>query len=242
MEKNKKNMNIWDAVEKTNPMFTKASPRNGGQTSIKTQYQALKATNVFGPVGKGWGFDTTEPVYSTNEVTHERDITIGVRFWWKDEDGIHFVPSENGYIYTSDYIHYLTSKGEWKLDDDAIKKATTDALTKCLSYLGFSADVFLGMYDNPGYVQMLNKYFNRLSDEEYNEVATLIEKVTSGNMKEKFTKTLEAGDVTKRNIEASKQAIQAQLDTEAKAKEESVKRLTNGTATNSNNNTNPQNN
>lgn len=242
MEKNKNNMSLWESVEKTNPKYTKSSPRNGGQTSIKTQYQALKATNAFGPIGKGWGFDTTEPVYNTNEATKERDVTIGVRFWWVDDDGKHFVPGETGYIYTSDYLHYLNSKGEWKLDDDALKKATTDALTKCLSYLGFSADVFLGMYDNPGYVAMLNTYFNKLSDEQYDEVKALIDKVSDKKMKQKFTATLEDGKVTKKNIEASKQAIQSQIDAEKKAKEAKLTATNTNGVGNSNNNNKPQNN
>ena len=45
------------------------------------------------------------------------------------------------------------SLGAQKPDEDAVKKAVTDGLTKCLSYLGFNADVFLGLFDDNKYVQ-----------------------------------------------------------------------------------------
>jgi hypothetical protein len=53
---------------------------------------------------------------------------------------------------------------EWKdkngrVDSDASKKATTDAITKLLSQLGFSADVFLGKYDDQKYVEALREEF-----------------------------------------------------------------------------------
>ena len=47
--------------------------------------------------------------------------------------------------------------GKGRIDDEAYKKATTDALTKALSYLGFSADVFLGAFDDNRYVEGLKK-------------------------------------------------------------------------------------
>jgi hypothetical protein len=37
-------------------------------------------------------------------------------------------------------------------DEEAPKKSLTDAITKALSMLGFSADVFLGLYDDNKYV------------------------------------------------------------------------------------------
>jgi len=38
-------------------------------------------------------------------------------------------------------------------------KVETDALTKALSKLGFNADVFMGMYDDHKYVQMMTEEF-----------------------------------------------------------------------------------
>ena len=46
-----------------------------------------------------------------------------------------------------------------KIDDEAPKKAMTDAMTKAFSHLGMSADVFLGMFDDSKYVESLKKEF-----------------------------------------------------------------------------------
>ena len=51
------------------------------------------------------------------------------------------------------------SKSNNKLDDEAPKKAMTDAMTKAFSHLGMSADVFLGMFDDSKYVESLKKEF-----------------------------------------------------------------------------------
>ena len=45
------------------------------------------------------------------------------------------------------------------LDDDCFKKVSTDALTKGLSKIGFSADVFLGMWDDNKYVAQVTQEF-----------------------------------------------------------------------------------
>ena len=46
------------------------------------------------------------------------------------------------------------------LDDEAPKKALTDAMTKAFSHLGVSADVFLGLFDNNKYVATMKEKFN----------------------------------------------------------------------------------
>jgi uncharacterized short protein YbdD (DUF466 family) len=48
-----------------------------------------------------------------------------------------------------------------KNDDDCFKKVVTDCLTKALSYLGFSADVFLGQFDDNKYVQQQHAKHNQ---------------------------------------------------------------------------------
>ena len=48
-------------------------------------------------------------------------------------------------------------KDHKKPDTDCMKKATTDGLTKGLTYFGFNADVFLGKFDDNKYVEELKK-------------------------------------------------------------------------------------
>jgi len=62
-----------------------------------------------------------------------------------------------------------TDKSRAKPDHDVLKKATTDGITKCLSYLGFNADVFTGKFDDNKYVQQMNNEFSQINPEPVNQ-------------------------------------------------------------------------
>ena len=59
-----------------------------------------------------------------------------------------------------------TGKKESVPDEDFIKKVTTDALTKGLSFLGFSADVYLGKFEDANYRNETAKELASLPKEE----------------------------------------------------------------------------
>ena len=131
------NMRIWDAVSKTNPAHTKKVTQRGGFTSICAQSQIMEATRQFGPLGIGWGYDADLPIF------HDNLVFVRVTLWHGDRANS-FGPITGG-------AEWRNNKGY--LDSDAPKKATTDALTKLLSQLGFNADVFLGLFDDNKYVE-----------------------------------------------------------------------------------------
>ena len=137
------NMKLWNAVEKTDPNYTKHVSQRGGFTAISANYQIMQATKQFGSIGIGWGYIAGDPIF------HETLIYIPVTLWYGDRSNT-FGP--------------MLGCEEWKdkngrVDSDASKKATTDAITKLLSQLGFSADVFLGKYDDQKYVEALREEF-----------------------------------------------------------------------------------
>lgn len=137
------NLAIWNAVSKTNPAHTKKVTQRGGFTSICAQSQILEATRQFGPIGQGWGYNAASPVF------HDNLVFVSVVVWHGNRENA-FGP--------------MTGGAEWKdkngrLDSDAVKKATTDAITKLLSQLGFNADVFLGLYDDNKYVAQVTREF-----------------------------------------------------------------------------------
>lgn len=137
------NMRIWDAVQKTDPRHTKLVEMGQRKfTSIDAHYQVMLATKTFGPVGQGWGYDVLHSIVSAGTVIlAAADVSI-----W-------FTSRENCYGPIRGMAELLSAKG--RIDDDAAKKATTDALTKGLSHLGFNADVFLGRFDDNKYVAAL---------------------------------------------------------------------------------------
>ena len=157
------NMKIWDAVEKTDPTHTKTVNQRGGFTAIGANYQIMRATEQFGPIGIGWGYDCGEPIFNGTF------IIIPLTFWHGTRD------QKFGPIFGCAEI-----SGK-RPDHDAPKKATTDALTKALSQLGFNADVFLGKYDDNKYVAELKAEKARENEPPVSEqeVAAAIDSLTN---------------------------------------------------------------
>ena len=135
------NMKLWDAVCLTDPAHTKTVNQRGGFTAIGANYQIKMATEQFGPIGIGWGYDCGEPIFSGTLIIVP--VTL-----WHGERANKFGPELGCEAMTTQ-----GRDGKDRIDTDAPKKATTDALTKLLSRLGFNADVFLGMFDDNKYVQ-----------------------------------------------------------------------------------------
>tara|TARA_R110002020_G_scaffold172323_5_gene362646 strand:+ start:2764 stop:3393 length:630 start_codon:yes stop_codon:yes gene_type:complete len=135
------NMKLWDAVSKTDPKYTKKVNQRGGFTAIDAHYQVQEATKAFGSVGIYWGYDVGAPIFGPHDL-----LLIPVTLWVGDRRNT-FGPQ-----YGCAAIASGKAGQEPRPDTDAAKKATTDAITKLLSHLGFNADVFLGKFDDNKYV------------------------------------------------------------------------------------------
>ena len=163
MAKTNSNMELWQSVETTDPNYTKKVNQRGGFTAIGAQYQLMRATETFGPMGKGWGV-------KGEHIQKWEDVGLAVyqaTLWYVVKDKEYYIP-----IHSS--IKYHTSG---RVDDDFYKKVATDALTKGLSKLGFNADVFMGKFDDNKYVNQLKKNNNKTPEIDYK---SLISKATDG--------------------------------------------------------------
>ena len=150
------NMRIWSQVEKTDPAATKAANVNGQQiTSIKGQHMIKRATEVFGPVGIGWGWRVVEERFDKGgDVHNDKHEVIGQVIGHTVRIGLWFeLDGKRGEVEQYGCTPF-TYKSKWGVttDTEAPKKSLTDAIKKCLNMLGFSADIFLGMYDDRDYV------------------------------------------------------------------------------------------
>lgn len=139
-------------------------------TSINPTYQEQRATELFGPFGIGWGVDIVEerfdpgipfmePVYDGNgkflgkspmrnadgSIITTVNHTMRINLWYIHNGAKGNIPA---YGHTK-YI-YQTKSGA-TCDDEFAKKSLTDATTKALSKLGFSADVYTGLFDDSEY-------------------------------------------------------------------------------------------
>ena len=139
------NLELWNAVEKTDPSHTKEVNFGRKITAIDPYRQVQNATKQFGPAGIGWGWKVSNVQHlPTNE------LGILIRLWHGKPDN---------YIEHWGQASLYIDKLEKKKDPDCFKKATTDGITKCLSYLGFNADIFLGKYEDNKYVQSMAEEF-----------------------------------------------------------------------------------
>lgn len=161
---------LWERVKKTDPKYTKKVTFGRGFTAIDPYYQIRRATCEWGPAGDRWG-------WKIRDIQHlpSNQVAVLVQLWHPEvegEEGAGFVEQwgQNG-IYTDAKMT--------KPDGDCMKKATTDAITKCLSYLGFSADVFLGQFDDNKYVAETNREFREA--EKFNDAVNSPVRPDSGS-------------------------------------------------------------
>lgn len=240
-QEDRDNLGIWNRVYKTDAKFTKAFANNGGGTSINGTYMVMQATKVFGPHGINWGVDVLEERFDngapimqpikqpdgsfvkgivsngTGGYLCEVNHTVKIRLWYK-QDG------KTGEVLAYGCTPYIygTKNGAMS-DGEAPKKSLTDATKKALSQLGFSADVFLGLYDDVNYREENDAEFALKNASEKAEGVTrlreeLDEKLTK--VAETISKAVTVNEANKvhasiaREVDAHRKAFEAKGDTE----------------------------
>ncbi|WP_186214908.1 hypothetical protein [Burkholderia gladioli] len=158
---------IWSKVCQTNPAFTQPFGFVGADgtwvdlTAIKPMYQVMRATEIFGPCGTGWGFDIVKSEFidgasmgvdkNGNSLGVEKLHYLHLKLWYHEDGKANRVQRSVESVVTTKFIA-LGSNGRVYCDDEATKKSRTDAIGNALSLLGFSADVYLGGFHDSRYV------------------------------------------------------------------------------------------
>lgn len=148
-----KNTELWDKLGKTDPVHTKTFKRAGGfsGTAIKPMWSYRRMTEEFGPCGQGWGIN--EPTFQVvpNPASEEILVYCTASVWYEKREQVVFgvggdkVAGKNKYGAVT--------------DDEAFKKAYTDAVTNALKMIGVGADVHMGMFDDNKYVNTMQREF-----------------------------------------------------------------------------------
>ena len=135
------NMKHWDKLSTSDPQYLKkVSFGSRSFTAIDPQYQIMLMTEQFGPVGEGWGWDSTlEHIQTANG---DMVVIAHVHVW-------HGNPEQRFGAFVGCRKFFDAAKG--RLAEDAPKMAVTDGITKAISHLGCNADVFLGKMDGNKY-------------------------------------------------------------------------------------------
>ena len=150
MENNKQNqqdnLSIYERVRSVPTEAKKAieAGRLKGKSDINPMWRIKKLTEVFGPVGFGW---YTEVVKSWTEVDENSDVAVFVEInLYVQKDGVWSKP-----IYGNGGNKLISHERKYEngvpvlipyLDDDAYKKAYTDAISVAAKALGVGADVY----------------------------------------------------------------------------------------------------
>lgn len=123
--------------------------RLNGMTDISPMWRVKKLTELFGPAGIGWRFDP--PVFEEKQgVKGEVMVHCFTNLYIKQDDSAEWsapIPGVGGSMLIA------TEKGGQRTDDEAYKKAYTDAQSVACKALGIGADVYWSKdrtkYDQP---------------------------------------------------------------------------------------------
>ena len=173
------NLKIWDALKTTDPAHTKKFTRAGGfkGTAIKPIYMVRKMTEMFGPAGKGWGMG--EPAFKTVECGEAIMVYCTVSLWWGNGE-------QKVYGVGGDTVQGKNRNGVF-VDDEAFKKAYTDAMSNAMKQIGVGADVHMGQHDDDKYVATVSEQLHG-DDTPHNTPSNGAVKVEQSNTaKDKWT-------------------------------------------------------
>lgn len=165
-DEGKQNLTLWKSVERTHPDMTKlVSFGKRKYTAIDPQWQLRIATALWGPYGLRWGLRNIH----WQVVEHHA----------KDAQGRYqttsiIVKAEFFYPHDGKEVSFeIMNDDEFSAGDEVVKKLVTNTRSKALSWLGFSADVFLGKFDDQAYVKTLKAVFDD-QDAFVNTIVTAI--------------------------------------------------------------------
>ena len=152
------NMRHWAALFSTDPKQTRPFQRPGGfkGTAVKPLWNIMRLTEHFGPMGVGWG--TEEPKFNVIDVGEEVMVYCVLQCWYRDPDA---EEGSRGILWGvgGDKVASKRS-GSTFADDEAFKKAYTDALSNAFVRLGVSADIHLGLFEDVKYLSNVRERYD----------------------------------------------------------------------------------
>lgn len=142
------NLKLWKQVCETDDEFTTDVTYGRKYTAIDPMWQTQQATAIWGPYGDKWGIESPRFQMIETTIGDSRVATMML-------EGIFFYPSWDGRKISFPYAVDM----RFKPGDDCCKKLLTMMQSKCLSKLGFSADIYLGKFEDNAYVAAIKEKF-----------------------------------------------------------------------------------
>ena len=151
------NKALWDSVKVTDPAVVKAITGKSYQGSSPKPYWLIeRATEVFGPVGIGWGVDVVSERFERMSDTDVLHVAVVSVWYMHNGERSHSFEQMGG-----TKACYMAGSGKLMVDEDAGKKSVTDGMVKCLSMIGFAGDIFSGQWNDSKYVDWAAEQYNK---------------------------------------------------------------------------------
>jgi hypothetical protein len=109
-------------------------------------------------MGIGWG--TKEPTYRVIETTNEFAVYCIVECWYKDIDASGKESIGTLWGVGGDKVAVMRANSGLFTDDEAFKKAYTDAIGNAFVRLGTSADVYMGLFEDSKYLAATREHYD----------------------------------------------------------------------------------
>ncbi len=152
------NMRIWDELFQVPKGSTYPIERGlcAGLTGITPLSLIKQATELWGPIGEGWGFEIEkDEIVNQDAKFHSEMLHVMTIKLWYGEPAMQMSTPCTKVTYGMGCTRmYRWLEGEWFIDPDFNKSTLTDAITNALSRLGFGGSVRLG--------EMQSKYTTNL--------------------------------------------------------------------------------
>lgn len=162
------NMKLWREAFTTDPRAVKAITGKQYQgNSPKPHWIIQRATELFGPVGIGWGVTVkSERFERLGEFDVLHVAVVSVWYVWDGKRSETF--DQMGGTKAAYWVKGKAKDdpGRLMVDEDAGKKSVTDGMVKCLSMAGFAGDIFSGLWDDSKYVAYAAEEWDRRIAEE----------------------------------------------------------------------------
>ena len=179
----RENLKLWKSVDKTPPDMTKQVAFGKRKyTTIDPQWQLRVATALWGPYGHRWGMRNLDCKMVEVHASDAQGKYLESSVFLKAD---FFYPVDG-----KEVSFEIWNDDKFRSGDDTLKKLITNTRSKALSWLGFSADVFLGKFDDTAYVDSLKKKFGD-QDAFMNTIATAIRTAKDLNALSKCKERLE---------------------------------------------------
>ena len=169
------NLKLWNEHEETPADMVKWAEPRGGYAAIDAYHRIKQATEAWGPYGGTWGLRECVWDQITGTVI-EKDYTTKAVI--SSEPGVVGIVLRANFFYP-DGCFPIAVDDAYRPSGDTYKKLTTGAITKALSYLGFSADVFMGRFADEKTLRAEHTKFTTESQHD-NQVSMLLNLLDRG--------------------------------------------------------------